>query len=385
LRIALTHPTTVARVSRGTERLIHETATYMGKRGHDVRIIACKPGPREVVRSDAYTSDIHRRLWHPWLGKVGIREEHAFVFTSLRELLRGRYDVVHAHSMGDAAGATMARWFTRTPFIFFVNGLPPAVRYYRSVSTGGAVFGRAVASADEVICVSDYVRRYIAERFGRQGTLIPVPVDLNRFPLWEGPKHDPPVIFCAAALEDRRKGGRVLMRAFNLVKQHRPEVILQNASAISPAVRDELVALVEPRWRRDVHFLGDTPWSELPGLYGRATLSVLPSLWEAFGLVSVESMATGTPVVGTHDGALPEVINDPGVGRLFAPGAQSTFEPDNAEGLAQALCEALVLDGDPQTRKRCRARAQAYGWDRIGPQIERLYEKVAATRKDPVS
>ncbi len=380
MRIALTHPTPVARVSRGTERLIHETATYMGERGHEVHIIACKPGPRELVRGERYTSDVHRRLWHPWLGKLGIREEHAFVLTSLRELLRGRYDVVHAHSMGDAAGATLARFLTRTPFVFFVNGLPPAVRYYRTVSTGGAVFGRAVASADEVICVSEYVRRYIQERFGRQGVLIPVPVDVDRFPLWEGPKHDPPIVFCAAALDDRRKGGRVLMRAFNLVKQRRPELVLQNASALSPAVRDELLALVDPRWRSDVHFLGSVAWSELPALYGRATVSVLPSLWEAFGLVTVESMATGTPVVGTHDGALPEIIDDPGVGRLFAPGEQSRFEPDNAEGLAQALVEALDLDADPQTRKRCRARAQAYGWDRIGPQIERLYERVVARR-----
>lgn len=376
MRIAITHPTTISRVARGTERLIHETAMYMSQRNHDVRIIACKPGRREVIKSDGYVCDSHRRLWHPSMGKLGIREEHMFVLTCMRELLLQRYDVVHAHSMGDAISATLARRITGTPFVFFVNGLPPAVSYYRTISTGGAVFRRAVNSANEIICVSEYVRSYIEERFGRRGLLLPVPIDMERLPLWEGPKHDPPIIFCAAALNDQRKGGRVLMRAFNIVKQRRPEVILQNASAISPEVRDELLALVEHRWREDVHFLGSVAWHELPRLYGRAMVSVLPSLWEAFGLVTVESMATGTPVVGTNDGALPEIINDPGTGRLFDPGEQSAVEPCNAEGLAEALLEGLILGEDPDTRQRCRARAAQYGWDRIGPRIEQLYKDV---------
>jgi len=383
VRIAITHPTTIDRVRRGTERLIHETAVYMGRRGHRARIIACKPGPRQIVEDHGYVCDVHRRLWHPLLGRFGVREEHAFVLTSLRELLRGHYDVVHAHSMGDATAAAIARRFTGTPFIFFINGLPPTVRYYRTISTGGSVFGRAVASADEIICVSDYVRRYIEERFGRRGVLIPVPVDLDRLPLWRGPKHDPPVIFCAAALDDHRKGGRVLMRAMNLVKQRRPEVILQSASAISPEVRRELTELVDPRWRKDVQFLGNVPWQRLPELYGRATVSVLPSLWEAFGLVTVESLAAGTPVVGTDDGALPEILDDPAIGRLFDPGQGDGYEPANAEGLAEALLEGLDLGEDPLVRERCRRRAEQYGWNRIGPRIEALYGRVNGRAGDP--
>lgn len=379
MRIAITHPTTLSRVTRGTERLIHETAMYMSQRGHEVTIIACKPGKREVIHEHGYTCDSHRRLWHPLLGKLGLREEHSFVLTSMLELLRQRFDVVHAHSMGDATGAALARWFNKIPFIFFVNGLPPSVNYYRTISTGGAVFGRAVKTADEIICVSDYVANYLDKRFERRGEMIPVPVDMDRFPLWEGPKQSPPAIFCAAALTDHRKGGRVLMRAFNIIKQQRPDVILQNASAIPSDLRDELLSLVDSRWRDDVHFLGSVEWELLPQLYGQATVSVIPSLWEAFGLVTVESMACGTPVVGTNDGATPEIINNPDIGRLFDPGEKSTFEPVNAEGLAEALSEGLKLGENPQTRQRCRAKAEEYGWDRIGPKIEQLYTKVTAT------
>lgn len=376
MRIAITHPTTSVRVRRGTERLIDETAAFMSERGHQVRIIACKPGGREIVERDGYVCDSHRRLWHPWMGRLGVREEHAFVLTSMRELLRRRYDVVHAHSMGDAAGAALARRFSGTPFVFFVNGLPPSVRYYRTISTGGSVFRRAVLAADEIICVSEYVRSYIEQRFGRRGALIPVPLSLGRFPLWQGPKQDPPVIFCAAALNDHRKGGRVLMRAFNLVKQRRPEVVLHNASAILPAVREELISLVDSRWRNDVSFLGNLEQEALAREYGMATVSVLPSLWEAFGLVTVESMATGTPVVGTRDGALPEIIDSPDVGLLFEPGENSGFEPENHEALAEALVGGLELGSDPATRQRCRSHVERYSWSTIGPRIEQLYRRV---------
>jgi glycosyltransferase involved in cell wall biosynthesis len=349
----------------------------MSGHGHDVTIISCKPGPREVISNNGFTCISHRRLWHPLLGRLGVREEHSFVLTSLREMLRQRYDVIHAHSMSDAAAAAIARKFTGTPFLFLINGLPPVVPYYRTISTGGAVFRRTVNSADEIICISEYVRSYVEKRFGRRGVLIPPPLDLNRFPLWEGQKHDPPIILCAAALNDKRKGGQVLMRAFNLVKQRRPEVILELAGAVSPEVYGELIVRIEPRWREDVHLSACDNWDkELPGLYGRATVSVLPSLWEAFGLVTVESMACGTPVIGTNDGALPEIISDSRVGYLFDPGENSSFEPSNAEGLAEALLQGLELGQDPATPRRCRAHVEKYSWEANGPLIEQLYERV---------
>jgi phosphatidylinositol alpha-mannosyltransferase len=105
-------------------------------------------------------------------------------------------------------------------------------------------------------------------------------------------------------------------------------------------------------------------------VFGRAAISVLPSLWEAFGMVVVESMATGTPAVGTRDGALPELICDEGVGRLFDPGPSTGAAPTNVEGLVRAMDEALTLSRDPDTALRCRARADEFSWLRQGPRYE---------------
>src|SRR5204863_4596648 len=96
---------------------------------------------------------------------------------------------------------------------------------------------------------------------------------------------------------------------------------------------------------------------DLPALYRAAWVSALPSTGEAFGLVLVEALACGTPVVGADREAIPEVLGaDDGVGRLFAG--------DDPRAVARALLDALDLAADPATAARCRSRAEAFSVDR---------------------
>jgi len=234
-----------------------------------------------------------------------------------------------------------------------------------------------VRDVDHIIALSRYVRGYIGDRFGRDSTDIPIPVDIDTFHLSRERESDHPIILCTAALDDERKGGALLMRAFNEVKRLRPTAALQLAGRLQPERQRELLELVAPEIRSDVHFLGDRT-GDLHEIYGRATVSVLPSLWEAFGMVVLESMATGTPVVGTRDGALPETIANDRVGRLFDPGTPGLSAPDNLDGLVKALLEGLDLGARPETAEHCRAHAEAYGWNALGPRYEALFERVIA-------
>jgi len=381
VRIAITHPTTFDRVRRGTERFVHELATYMAGRGHSVRVVACKSGPREEAVIQGYVQDSHRRMWHPALEKLGVLEAYSFLFTSMRELLAQRFDVVQCCSFTDAFAASLARAWTGVPYAFFVNGLPPRVPYFRSLTAKGSLFRRAVREADELIALSGYVSRYCGQRFGREGRILAPPVDLDAFRLSTQRDHANPMILCAADLSDRRKGGDVLMRAFNLVKEAVPGARLEIWSrALPEQVTGPLLSLVKPAWREHVSFLGPGEIGDLPAVYGRAAVSVLPSMWEAFGLVIIESLATGTPVVGTRDGAIPSILDDSAVGRLFEPGANATVAPTNAAGLGQALLEALALSRMPETAQRCRDHVERYSWKIIGPQYEELYRGLAASR-----
>ena len=94
-------------------------------------------------------------------------------------------------------------------------------------------------------------------------------------------------------------------------------------------------------------------------------------------MVVVESLATGTPVVGTRDGAIPEILNSPEIGRLFDPGEDAQVEPTNLDGLVQALREALELSRDPATAAHCRKRAEELSWKVHGPRFEDLFQQLA--------
>jgi phosphatidylinositol alpha-mannosyltransferase len=380
MRIALTTPTTSPWVQRGGERFFRELAFHLSGRGHDVEIISAKPGPTQVTQDDGVTIICHRRLWHPAMGRAGIWEFHTFFFRALQSLLlREHYDIVMSLTFMDTYAATLTRRITGTPCVFWFNSLPPRVQYFRSASLKGAVLRRAVRDVDHIIALSRYVQDYIEERWARDSTDIPIPVDIDTFRLSREREREPdhPIILCTAALDDERKGGALLMRAFNEVKRLRPKAVLQLAGRLTLGRQRELMALVAPELRPDVHFLGDRS-GDLHEVYGRATVSVLPSLCEAFGMVVLESMATGTPVVGTRDGALPETIANDRVGRLFDPGTPGLAAADNLDGLVKALLEGLNLGARPETADSCRTHAEAYSWDTLGRRYEALFERIVS-------
>ncbi|MEO7142884.1 MAG: glycosyltransferase family 4 protein [Bryobacteraceae bacterium] len=377
MKIGLTNPTTWPWVRRGAERFINELAADLSNRGHEVVVMSSKPGRTLIRRERGYTTVCHRQLWIPRLAQAGIRESHAFFPVLLGDLIRHRFDVVLCCAFLDAYAAILARKLTGVPCVFWVNSLPPPIRYVREISAGGGFFRRVVRETDEMIVLSSYMQAWFAERHGRPGLRIPVPVDTRHFPLSTDRDHERPVILCASALDDVRKGGRVLMRAFDRLKRRRPAVRLRIKATVSEAKRAELHALVSPEFRGDVEFLGAGDAQDLPREFGSAAISVLPSLWESFGMVVVESMAAGTPVVGTRDGALPELIGDPGIGRLFDPGENCGVEPTNAEGLAAAMEECLDLSRQAETAYRCRAEAEKYSWAILGLRFEELFERLA--------
>ncbi len=380
MRVAITNPSTWPRVRRGVERFLNELAEFLAARGHEVTVISCKPGKTETRRERGFTTVCHRRMYHPALARAGFLEFHAFAGTALAALLNKRYDVVHCCTFTDAFAASMARRVTNVPYVFWVNGLPPRVRYIRTLTLRGAIFRRSIRYADEVVALSRYMHDDFADRFGRGGEVIPVPVDTVRFRLNAQRDLSRPIILCAAALDDERKGGTLLMRAFDRVKDSSPTAILQIACKLTPEKQAELMQHVSPKWREDVHLIGDGKLEDLPGVFGRAAVSVLPSLWEAFGMVILESMSTGTPVVGTRDGGIPELINNPRVGRVFDPGPTQTPQPTNLDGLVQALLEGIELSRSEDTSLACRAHAEQYSWSVVGPRFEAIYEEIIARR-----
>jgi glycosyltransferase involved in cell wall biosynthesis len=102
-----------------------------------------------------------------------------------------------------------------------------------------------------------------------------------------------------------------------------------------------------------IRFMNYVSEVDLPGLYARAELLVLPSFDEGFGLPAIEAMACGTPVIVSNGGALPEVVGDAGI----------VFDLSKPEGLMQAIQECLHDCHLRETlREKGRTRIKNYSW-----------------------
>jgi glycosyltransferase involved in cell wall biosynthesis len=120
-----------------------------------------------------------------------------------------------------------------------------------------------------------------------------------------------------------------------------------------------------------VTFTGFVPDEDLVLLYGAATMLVLPSKGEGFGLPVVEAMACGLPVTASDRNSLPEVLG----------GAGLLFDPDSDDAIADCVLRLLrepALRADLRTRGL--ARAEAYSWDAGADTMMRVLEEVAAKR-----
>jgi glycosyltransferase involved in cell wall biosynthesis len=117
----------------------------------------------------------------------------------------------------------------------------------------------------------------------------------------------------------KSKGADVLVRAFSQVKRQ-----IENCSMVivgEGRLKPFLVNLARSLEVSDsVHFLGNLPFSDLPKIYASCDIFVLPSLLEPFGLVVLEAMSCGKPIIGTSVGGIQEAVKDKINGYLIKPG-----------------------------------------------------------------
>lgn len=362
MRIAVLHPSYWPEVRRGGERLVHDVAAGLAARGHDVTLVTSHGGGRTLSEEDGFTVVRNRRL----PTRLVHRRSYEFHLTNApavaRELLVRPLDLVHAFHPVDAWAAVRVG---RAPVVYSMNGIPArqflVARRYRLPMIEAAVRGAA-----EVTVLSEAAAEPFRRYLGRDPAVVPGGVFTDRFT--PGARDERPTIVCAASLNDARKRGRVLMDAFGLLLERRPDARLVLAGLDDPTQGEEPLSL--PPGATAAPALDD---GRVARAYSSAWVSVLPAIYEAFGLVLVESLATGTPVVAARSGACPEVLDDDAVGRLF--------EPDNAGAMATAMDEALTLARQPGTVERCRAHARRWDWERILPRYEEVYERALSSAR----
>jgi glycosyltransferase involved in cell wall biosynthesis len=181
-----------------------------------------------------------------------------------------------------------------------------------------------------------------------------------------GLPQDRPIIFCVRRLA-KRMGLENLISAFEQVHQSYPDAMLYIAGkgSLAPVLEKQIKAL---NLTRQVQLLGYVPDQQLPLVYRAADFSVVPTIdLEGFGLIVVESLAAGTPVLGTPIGGIPGILQ-PFCPDLLLEG----YSPDQ---LARGIMEALAGKRQLPDEQACKAYVQKhYGWSAIAQQIKSVYQ-----------
>lgn len=371
MRIVLTHPFCWPYVRRGSERFIAELAQFLTRRGHEVVTVSGKPGRSAVEDTADGRRILHAYRWHPALGRLRISPLHTFVPGLTWSLARLRTDVVHSLAYFDAWAANKLRRVRGFRTVYQVTG-PVVPAWFPRMPPDRFVVRSAIRHADRCVAHSEFTADIVRRYYGVQPAVIPVPVDLDAYTPKAGAASGRPIVLCMAAFDERRKGLRVLVDAFTLLKRELPDALLRLSGRLPDELRREVIDGLPEPVKRDIEILGMGSVADLPRLYREASVTVVPSMWEAYGMAVVESWACGTPVVVTRHGGLPELVCDARLGRTFEPLTEDQ-ETRNASGLAEAIVDALPLARDPATATRCRERAELLSWERLGPEYESLY------------
>lgn len=207
--------------------------------------------------------------------------------------------------------------------------------------------------------------------------VVPGGVDIDHFDLplsritareqlgWAG---DRPILFTVRRLT-RRMGLENLVTAMDKVRRHNPDVLLLIAGQgeLELALQTHIKNL---ELQDQVHLLGHLSEQQLALAYRAANFSVVPTVaLEGFGLVVIESLAAGTPVLGTPIGGIPEILrplsND------------LVFEGETSDHLAWGILQALSGTRHLPTQADCQAYVRKhYGWSVVAQQLQSVYQTV---------
>jgi len=376
------------RIIGGISPHIYNLSKSLAKNGVKVYVVTCDfPGvpPHETIngvevyRIDSYKNPAPDFATWIYLMNVNMQKEAAALARSLDR----KIDIFHAHDWLVATAGIGLKHVFRRPFFATIHSTEIGRRngihadYERMIHETEAWL---TYEAWKVICCSDYMISHVRWAFGLPADkLIMVPNGVNFEAYASERKEDLTQFRNRFALPQEKivlfvgrlvfeKGAHVLVSAVPKVleKIDAKFVIVGNGY-----MRDQLSDLVQKMGlAHKVMFTGFVDDETLRRLQKSADVSVVPSLFEPFGIVALEAMAAGSPVVVSDTGGLSEIVSHEVDGMKVYAG--------NPDSLSWGITRVLTDEG---LANRLRANAyrkvqEKYNWDTIARQTETVYESV---------
>ena len=374
------------------EYLAAALSEYVDARVH------CFGGPRD--------DPLVAAAYAPWEALAGDAPYRAAlsVFSTDLAMVAGAEgsDVVHSHTWYANLAGHFAKLCHGIPHVMTTHSLEPLRPWKREQLGGGyelSLFAErtAVEQADAVIAVSARMREDILGAYPvvdpSRVTVIYNGIDTDEYqPVVDDDvlrregidPGRPSVVFIGRIT--RQKGVTHLLDAAAHLDP-RAQLVLCAGAPDTPALADEVRDLVNGlRATRDgvVWIEEMLPRAEIVQLLSHATVFACPSIYEPFGLVNVEAMACGTPVVASAVGGIPEIVVEGQTGHLvpFTPGDDPFGSPADPDDFAVRFADALndvvadpsrAADWGVASRKRV---LEEFAWPAIARQTVDLYERL---------
>ena len=344
----------------GVQVHVRELALRLADRGHHVIALA----PVRDRADERWVVPVGRPVDIPYNASNAPIDPRPWSRRRVRAVLDSfGPDVVHVH---EPLSPSTSMWATLVSPV-------PVVATFHSGASRSKLFDLAAPALRRVarrlavrIAVSEAAASFAADRIGGTFEIVPNGVDVARFAdavaadLGSGTK----LLFVGRL--DERKGFPTAVAAFEALASDRPELgLVVVGDGPDRGAADGLA----PALRERVSFLGSVPNRDLPPIYAACDLYLGASVGgESFGIVLVEAMAAGLPVIASDIAGYDEVVRD-GVDGLLVPAR---------DGAALAAAAARVLD-DPALAARLgeagRARAGSFDWAIVAGRLEELYAR----------
>jgi phosphatidylinositol alpha-mannosyltransferase len=331
--------------------------------GHAVTVLA----PVRRSAAEPWVRAVGRPVDVPFNASNAPIDPRPWSLRPVRAALQGfRPDVVHVH---EPFTPSTGMWATLTADAPVVATFHSGVERSRLYDLGAPVLHRVARRVSVRIAVSRVAQRAAGERVGGGFEIVPNGIDVERFRAAEPADLGPGTKLLFVGRLDERKGFRTAVAAFASLAAERPDLRL---IVVGDGPQRDAVAALAPAIRRLVTMLGAIANVDLPPFAAACDLYLGTAVGgESFGVVLVEAMAAGLPIVASDIPGYDEVLRD---------GVEGTMVPAR-DPLAVARAAANILD-DPALAARmsvaARERAAAFDWSVVAARIEELYARAIA-------
>ncbi len=348
----------------GVQVHVRELTARLGSRGHETAIVAPARGPVD----DVQVRVVGRPVRVPYGGKVAPICFSRRSWSRIRETIRVfEPDVVHVHEPFSPSTSLLAMVAADVPVVATFHAHHERSRALTMSAPVLRSLGRRISAP---IAVSEAAAAFAGPALAGSVEVVPNGVDVDRFArpgrAPEGLPGRRRILWVNRL--DPQKGFPIMLRAFSRLAAELEDVSL----VVAGDGRDrEALTLLSERERRGVMMLGTVPNADLPAYLAAADVLAAPATGhESFGLVLVEAMAAGVPVVATDIPGYREVVSD-GVEGLLVP-------PLDPAALAAALRRILTApELGAALGSAGRRRAEGFSWELVVPRVEAIYHRVA--------